>query len=345
MDRPVMATFTGVPTFSLPPLLSTLSQISIVVLPGSSAGLISVTFAGTGSARPGTWISASVAELHLLGEALRHMGLGQQRRGVHDGNQRSARGCGFPGKKRTVGDYAVNGAADFGVADLRIGALELALGGGELALRGFERGFPAHLLHRLEVLGGGVVGGLRLHQRGLRGIEVPARDGALGEELLAALDDALVQVKIGLGLGKVEFRPLHIFGNLRLGGRGIRGFGGHEGALVVLGGSREVGIFERGQQLAFLHFGAALHIELAHRGGDLGLDGGLRQRREDGVGHDVLGDRPLLRLLGLHRNHGLGSGFLFTAGRTESATAPRRRRSVCHRWTSRRCGDWAGLWS
>ncbi len=56
---PVMETFTGVPTLSFPSLLSILSQTSTVVLPGSSAGLISETLAGTGSATPGTRTEAA----------------------------------------------------------------------------------------------------------------------------------------------------------------------------------------------------------------------------------------------------------------------------------------------
>ena len=38
----------------------------------------------------------------------------------------------------------------------------------------------------------GVKGGLRRDQRGLRGVKVATGNGALGKELLAALDDALV---------------------------------------------------------------------------------------------------------------------------------------------------------
>ena len=56
---PVMMTLTGVPTFSSPFLLSMFSQISTVVLPGSSAGLIRETFAGTGLSIPGTCTAAS----------------------------------------------------------------------------------------------------------------------------------------------------------------------------------------------------------------------------------------------------------------------------------------------
>ena len=73
-----MDTFTGVPTLSVPALLSILSQTSTVVLPGSSAGLMSETFAATGSATPGTCTDASSPSFHLLRQALRHVRLGQQ---------------------------------------------------------------------------------------------------------------------------------------------------------------------------------------------------------------------------------------------------------------------------
>ena len=66
-----------------------------------------------------------VADLQLLREALREMGLGEQGRGVHDGEERRAGGGGFTGKERAVGDDAVDGAANFGVADLGFGALNL----------------------------------------------------------------------------------------------------------------------------------------------------------------------------------------------------------------------------
>ena len=117
---PVMETFTGVPTFSLPDLLSILSQTSTVVLPGSSAGLISETFAATGSATPGTCTVRLVAHLHLLREALRNVRLGQQRRSVHHRDQRRAGGGGFAGEERPVGHHAVDGAANLGVVHLRL---------------------------------------------------------------------------------------------------------------------------------------------------------------------------------------------------------------------------------
>ena len=52
--RPVMVVRTGVPAFNVPFGFWTRSHTSTVVLPGSSAGLISETLAGTGSVTPGT---------------------------------------------------------------------------------------------------------------------------------------------------------------------------------------------------------------------------------------------------------------------------------------------------
>ena len=105
-----------------------------------------------------------------------------------------------------------------------------------------------------------------------------------------------VQVEICLGLREVEFRLLHVFGNLRLGGGCVGGLRGFVGAFVVQRGGGEVGVFQHGEQLALFHLRSALNVELLHRRGDLGLDGGLRQRGENRVGGDVLRDRALLRV-------------------------------------------------
>ena len=115
------------------------------------------------------------------------------------------------------------------------------------------------------MLRGGVVGGLRLHQRGLRGVEIAARNGSFGKELLAAVHDAAVQVEIGFGLRVVEFGLLRIFRHLRLGGRGVSGLRGFVGALVVLRGGRQIGVLKHCQQLAFLDLRAALDVELFDR--------------------------------------------------------------------------------
>src|SRR3984957_17534638 len=53
-ERPVIVVWTGVAAFSVPFAFATRSQTSTVVLPGSSAGLISETLAVTGSVTPGT---------------------------------------------------------------------------------------------------------------------------------------------------------------------------------------------------------------------------------------------------------------------------------------------------
>ena len=64
-----------------------------------------------------------------------------------------------------------------------------------------------------------VVGSLRLHQRGLCGIQIAARNGAFGKELFPRLHDALIQIEIGFCLREIQFGLLCIFGYLRLGCR------------------------------------------------------------------------------------------------------------------------------
>ena len=112
------------------------------------------------------------------------------------------------------------------------------------------------------MLGGRVVSCLRLHQRGLGRVQIAARNGALGKELLAALHNALVQVEIGFGLRHVQFGLLRILGHLRLGGRGKSSLSRHVGALVILRRGGQVVVLKCRQQLAFLHARAALDVEL-----------------------------------------------------------------------------------
>ena len=167
------------------------------------------------------------------------------------------------------------------------------------------------------MLGRGVVGGLGLHQGGLGGVEIAPGDGAFREKLLAAVDDALVQIEIGLGLREIEVGFLHILGNLRLGGGRIGGLGGLVGTLVVERCRGQVGVLERGEQLALFHLRSALHIELVHRRADLGCDGRLRQRGENGVDGYVLGHGPLLGVLGLHGDFDRRRCFLLATWQEE----------------------------
>ncbi len=106
-----------------------------------------------------------------------------------------------------------------------------------------------------------IVGGLRLHQRGLRRIQVAARNRALGKELLAALNDVLVQIEIGLGLRHIQLGLLSFFRHLRLGCRGVLRLRRHVRALVVQCRRGQIAIFERGQQLAL----PSPAIRAAHR--------------------------------------------------------------------------------
>ena len=84
------------------------------------------------------------------------------------------------------------------------------------------------------MLGRGVVSSLGLYQRSLGGIQIAARDRALGKKLFAALHDAQIQIEIGFGLCHVQLGLLCILRHLRPGCRGVGRFGSHVAALVVL---------------------------------------------------------------------------------------------------------------
>ncbi len=121
-------TFTGVPTFSAPDLLSIFSHTSTVVLPGSSAGLIIVTFADTGSATPGTLHRCAASpSFSCCARLCAMMRLGQQARCIHHRDQRRSGGRSFAGEQRPISHHSVDGAANLRVAYLRLGALVLCL--------------------------------------------------------------------------------------------------------------------------------------------------------------------------------------------------------------------------
>ena len=164
------------------------------------------------------------------------------------------------------------------------------------------------------MLGGRIVGSLRLHQRGLGGVQVAAGNRALGEQLLAAFYDALVQIEIGLGLREVRLRLVRVFRHLRLGCGGVRRLRRLERSFVVHRRGRQVGVIQRDEQLAGMHPLSALDIELAHGRADSGRDCGLGDRRQNGVSGNLLGDRPLHRMLGLHGDLHRRRGSILAAG-------------------------------
>src|SRR5260370_39320449 len=69
---------------------------------------------------------------------LRDVGLCNQLRKVHDGEERLIGSGELTSIKRAVSNPSVDGAADLGVTELRLGALIFAFRGGELAARRFQ---------------------------------------------------------------------------------------------------------------------------------------------------------------------------------------------------------------
>ena len=168
-----------------------------------------------GIVEPGNGDAGRCAHSELLGLHLREVELGQQRGSIHYRDHRSAGGGCLPGEERPVGHHPGDRTANLGVAQLGLRTQVLALGGGELALRALKSCLPADLLHGFQMLLGNLVGGLRLNQRSLGGIQIAAWNRPLGEELCPAVDDALGQVQVGARLGQVKFRLCRVFGNRR----------------------------------------------------------------------------------------------------------------------------------
>ncbi len=76
-----------------------------------------------------------------------------------------------------------------------------------MALRALEGGLLADLLHCFEMLLGDLVGGLCLNQRSFGGIQIAAWDRSLGEELAAAVHNALRQIQVGASPGSGPAPP------------------------------------------------------------------------------------------------------------------------------------------
>jgi len=181
--------------------------------------------------------------------------------------------------------------------------------------------------YRFEVLGCGIVDGLRLYQRRSCSIEIAAGDGALGKELLAALDDAQIQVKIRFGLRQIGLGLERIFRHLRLGRCIVGCFGGHVGSLVVHCRRGQIVVFEGGEELAGFDAGSALNEKFAHRRADFRLNGSLRKRRQHSIGGDVLGDGALLGVSCLHGHQRFRRGLLLASWQENER---KRRRAKQH---------------
>ena len=106
--------------------------------------------------------------------------------------------------------------------------------------------------------------------------------------------------KIGLGLREIELGLLQILYHPGLRSGDIRCIGLLQGAVAVSYSRIQIGVFERGEQLAFGDVSAALDEERLYRRGDLGHDGGLRLGSEHRFSGHGFGERLERGFLGLH---------------------------------------------
>ena len=130
---------------------------------------------------------------------------------------------------------------------------------------------------------------------------------------------------------------LAVLGNLGAGSGFVCCLSLLERAAVISDSCSEIRVFKRGKQLTLAHVRSTLNIEAFYGCRDLGDDGRLREREEDGVPGCVLRDVFQLSVLSLHGN-GFGRGALVgglfaashqNAGREGSDAAEEERRRGC----------------
>ena len=127
------------------------------------------------------------------GVALRNVGARNHGRRVHHGQQRRAGSGRFAGIDGTVGDHAVDGAANLRVGKLRGGALVLSLGRSKLALGRLQLLLLAGGLQRGKMLFGDFVLRLRLDQRHCRLISSLRGSAPCSKSVLAAVVNFLLR--------------------------------------------------------------------------------------------------------------------------------------------------------
>ena len=179
MVRDETATWTEVPTLYLPSLLGIATQTSSVVEPVSSAGLISVSLPLTGVFFSRDGHRRLVAQLECGCLFRGEMDLCDQSGYIHHGDDGLAGVGHLAGEQRPIRDHAVDGRTDLGVTESRLRRLVLALRRLARAFRVLDGGGLAHGVQRVQVLFGDIEGGLGLHEAGLGGLEIAARNGSL----------------------------------------------------------------------------------------------------------------------------------------------------------------------
>ena len=205
-----------------------------------------------------------ISHLEQFGLVLRNVRAGYDLGCVHQRDEWSAGRCHLAGVQGAVGHHAINGAADFGIAELCGGAFVFSLRCRKLAGRGLYFLLVPHRQQRIPMPLRQLVLIARIGQVHRRLVQFFARQRALLEELLAAGVYLLLRFQsLGRRL-QVRFRFLNFF---RKGSRcrsGVSSFSLLIGALVLYRRRRQIAIFQNRQQLSFAHPGAALHVKGLH---------------------------------------------------------------------------------
>ena len=169
---------------------------------------------------------------------------------------------------RTLGDNAVDGAANFRIAELRFGAEVLPFRGRKLAFGGFQGLLLPDVLQIGQLTLGDFVLRASLREGDLGRIQVATWKGALIEEFFATVEYFLLSIKIGFRRSRVQFRFLNFLGKAGGCRSRVASFRLFEFTFALLRHGGEVCVFQHRKELAFFDAASALNEKLFNCGGN-----------------------------------------------------------------------------
>src|SRR5258706_9851223 len=203
---------------------------------------------------------------------------------VHHRDERSPSSRSFSGIIGPVSDHAIDGAGNFGVAQLSFRARQVTLRGVPLRFSYFQ--VKLFLRKLIRIFG--------LCQRDVGIFYVPRGDGAFLKEFLAAIVKLLRRFQSLLREFGVlrDFLDFHVVGCLSL----------LVSALALLESAGQILILKLSEQLPGFHSTPAIHVELFYGGDDFWNDRCLVARIENRVSNHLELNRLILSGADLHRD-------------------------------------------
>ncbi len=228
---------------------------------GIESGTDQTDMAFDGLVKTGDFHFRGISHFQNRGFRLRNVRLGDEPGRVHHDKDGLIGVRQIPFIKGAIRHNAVNGAANFRVAELRLGSEHATLRRFPRTLSGLQTLFLAHasqirkLLLRLLVLAAG------LKQSDFGQVQLASRQSALLKKLLAAVVDFLLRIKRGLCGRSIEFRLLDLLWEASIHRVDIGRISLFEVSLARQCRTRQVAVLEFDKQLPFFYARASLDVE------------------------------------------------------------------------------------